>query len=184
MFAVKAARAAAQRKDAGEAKPAIERFLGSGLAELGDKLGPVLWQLPAGRRFDPDQFARFLDLLPPSLGRPAAPPRLGGGARKLWNDAAVALLRERGVARVILDKPGTAPWTGDHRRSRLSAAARDGGRGAGRLHAGGHSMRGPRKLKALAKPEGRRVFAYVISGAKHRAPAAAMALIERIAAAS
>ncbi len=67
VFSVKAARAAAQRKDAAEAKPAVERFLQSGLTELGDKLGAILWQLPAGRRFDADELARFLDLLPPSL---------------------------------------------------------------------------------------------------------------------
>ncbi len=36
------------------------------------------------------------------------------------------------------------------------------------------------RLKALATPKDRQVFAYVISGAKHRNPAAAMALIERM----
>jgi uncharacterized protein YecE (DUF72 family) len=183
VFAVKAARAAAQRKDADEAKPAIGRFLGSGLAELGDKLGPLLWQVPAGRRFDRDALARFLDLLPPALDGLPLRHALEAEHASFGSDEAVALLRERGIARVILDKPGTSPWRGitaGHVYLRLQGTVDE--EPAGYTQAALDEW--ARELMALAKPEGRRVFAYVISGAKRRAPAAAMALIERTATAS
>ncbi len=182
VFAVKAARSAAQRKDAAEAKPAIERFLGSGLAELGDKLGPILWQLPAGRRFDREQLARFLDLLPPALDGLELRHALEAEHASFGGDEAIALLRERGVARVILDKPGSAPWhgvTAGHVYLRLQGTVHEEPAGYRQAALDAWAAR----LRALAQPDRRPVFAYVISGAKHRAPAAAMALIERVSAA-
>ena len=111
VFAVKAARAAAQRTDAEEAKPAVARFLGSGLTELGDKLGPILWQLPARRRFNTDPLARFLDLLPAALDGLPLRHALEAEHESFLADASLALLRERRVALVMLDKPGVKPCT-------------------------------------------------------------------------
>src|SRR6476659_5672873 len=42
----------------------IKRFIESGLSELGDKLGPVLWQFAPFKRCDKDDFGKFLDHLP------------------------------------------------------------------------------------------------------------------------
>ena len=47
-----------------EAGESIERFIGQGITELGDKLGPILWQFMATKKFDPDDFGAFLKLLP------------------------------------------------------------------------------------------------------------------------
>jgi len=40
------------------------RFPDSGVLRLGAKLGPINWQLTPGKRFDPEDYARFLELLP------------------------------------------------------------------------------------------------------------------------
>lgn len=45
----------------------IEQFLSTGVYELGAKLGPVLWQLPAGVPYSADAFARFLEALPSAV---------------------------------------------------------------------------------------------------------------------
>ena len=43
VFAIKAHRSITNRRELGTAGEAIDRFLGSGLLQLGDKLGPILW---------------------------------------------------------------------------------------------------------------------------------------------
>src|SRR5690349_9666010 len=52
VFTVKAPRAATQRRVLAEAKASIEWFFASGIGELGDKLGPILWQFAPTKRFD------------------------------------------------------------------------------------------------------------------------------------
>src|SRR3954470_17004613 len=68
VFCVKAPRYATVRKVLGEAHEAIERFVGSGLAELGPKLGAILWQFAPTKRFDPEDCEAFLKLLPREIG--------------------------------------------------------------------------------------------------------------------
>ena len=54
-----------------EAGESIDRFIGSGLARLDHKLGPVLWQFAPTKKFDAEDFEAFLKLLPPEVeGRP------------------------------------------------------------------------------------------------------------------
>ncbi|MEA3039422.1 MAG: hypothetical protein QOE79_1935, partial [Sphingomonadales bacterium] len=67
-FAIKGSRFCSNRRVLGEAGEAIGRFFGQGLAELGDKLGPILWQFMTTKVFEPDDFAAFLALLPGSVG--------------------------------------------------------------------------------------------------------------------
>ncbi len=43
---------------------ALANFFASGLSCLGQKLGPILWQLPPNFKFDPLRIDQFLDLLP------------------------------------------------------------------------------------------------------------------------
>lgn len=179
VFAVKAPRAASQRKAPTEAKPAIERFLGSGLAELGEKLGPILWQLPSGRRFDRDQLAGFLDLLPSELHGLPLRHALEAEHESFSGEDAIHLFRQRGVARVIVDQPKAVPRaevTANHVYLRLKGTADE--EPAGYAPAALDAWAG--KLQAFAAAGPSRVFAYVIAGAKHRAPAAALALIERV----
>jgi len=62
-FAIKASRFCTNRRVLGEAEEAIERFCTQGFTELGEKLGPILWQFMPTKQFDPDDFGAFLQLL-------------------------------------------------------------------------------------------------------------------------
>lgn len=64
VFSLKAIRFATNRRVLGEAGESVMRFLASGISELGDKLGPILWQFAPTKKFDPDDFEAFLKLLP------------------------------------------------------------------------------------------------------------------------
>ncbi len=181
VFSVKAARGAAQRKDASEAAPAIERFLGSGLTELGPALGPILWQLPPGRRFDADALAAFLDLLPAERDGIALRHALEARHPSFSSDPALRLIEQRNVALVALDldpqAPGTEtgyPLTADFAYLRLQATRDEEPLGYAPEHLDAWAAR----LRALSRE--RPVYAYVISGAKHRAPAAAQELIHKL----
>src|SRR5690606_8917978 len=71
VFAVKGSSYVTNRKVLAEAGPSLERFFAQGLDELGDRLGPILWQLMGTKRFDADDIAAFFALLPRELsGRP------------------------------------------------------------------------------------------------------------------
>ena len=102
VFSLKASRYCTNRRDLGAAGESVERFLGGGMMELGPKLGPILWQFPHTRRFEPE-FAAFLDLLPPA--RDGVPLRHVIEARHptFADPAYVALLRERGIAHAVCD---------------------------------------------------------------------------------
>ncbi len=67
VFSLKGPRFATHRRELGEAGESIERFFTSGVLELGAKLGPVLWQFPGTKRFEPEDFGAFLALLPASI---------------------------------------------------------------------------------------------------------------------
>src|SRR5205823_7386022 len=64
VFSVKASRFATNRKVLREAGDSIKRFVGSGVLELGDRLGPLLWQFAPFKKFDEADFGGFLALLP------------------------------------------------------------------------------------------------------------------------
>lgn len=177
VFAVKAHRAAAQRTEPDDARPAIERFLASGLAELGPKLGPIVWQLPAGRKFDPERLPRFLDLLPPTLDGLPLRHVIEAVHPSFSQEAVRALLAERGIARAVVEKPDVAlddTPTAAHVYLRLERARDEEPLG----YPGAALDVWAERLKSFARQ--RDVFAYLISGAKHRNPAGAMALIERV----
>src|SRR6266436_1357205 len=67
VFSLKGPRFATHRRELGHAGESIERFFMSGVLELGAKLGPVLWQFPGTKRFEPEDFGAFLALLPASI---------------------------------------------------------------------------------------------------------------------
>jgi uncharacterized protein YecE (DUF72 family) len=64
ILALKGPRYAVNRRVLGEAGESVTRFLKSGISELGDRLGPLLWQFAPTKKFDADDFAAFLQLLP------------------------------------------------------------------------------------------------------------------------
>jgi uncharacterized protein YecE (DUF72 family) len=195
VFSVKGPRFATHRALLAEAGPSIDRFFGTGVLELGEKLGPVLWQLPPFKAFHPDDFAAFLALLPQSLnGRPirhaVEVPHKSFQAAEF-----VALMRKFSAAIALVDSdkhPMLADVTSDFLYLRLERTSETIATGypADGLAAWAERARiwakgdAPADLATQAAPAGskskRDVFIYMISGAKVRAPAAAMALIEAL----
>jgi uncharacterized protein YecE (DUF72 family) len=68
VFSLKANRFATHRRELASAGDSIARFVNSGIAELGDKLGPLLWQLMPTTPFRPDDLEAFVRLLPREVG--------------------------------------------------------------------------------------------------------------------
>ncbi|HWI14845.1 MAG TPA: DUF72 domain-containing protein [Burkholderiales bacterium] len=192
VFAVKAPRYATHRTVLADARAAIERFMASGVLDLGAKLGPILWQFAPTKRFDAADFERFLELLPraPSL-RHALEPRHAS----FMCEEFIALARQFRVATVYTDSekyPSYADLTSDFAYARLmrSEAAIATGYPARALDAwAGRALswaqgKQPDGLHTISKRkparEPRDVFIFMIDGAKERAPAAAQSLIGRL----
>jgi uncharacterized protein YecE (DUF72 family) len=195
VFAVKGPQFASHRRVLAEAGAAIERFFDSGVLELGRKLGPILWQMHPHKKFEPDDFAAFLALLPRQLdGRPVR------HAVEVRHQSFIApdfidLLRSFGAAATVVDSekhPLIADVTADFVYARLerTSAKVKSGYGADALAtwarraqawASGGVPDDVRTMtnRAPARTE-RDVFVYMISGAKVRNPAAAMALLDAL----
>lgn len=198
VFAVKASRYAVGRTKLADAGPSIERFFGSGVLDLGDKLGPILWQLAPFRRFDEGDLVAFLALLPRELDGRRIRHALEVRHPSFRDPQVLSLASSASVAIVFTDSekyPSIADLSADFvyaRLQRCSEAEPTGyppaelDRLADRLRtwaAGGEPTDLPKLgTPAVAEPtSGRRdCFVYVIDGAKVRAPAAAMALLQRL----
>jgi uncharacterized protein YecE (DUF72 family) len=197
MFSVKGPRLVTQQKVLAETGGFIKRFFASGLAELGPKLGPVLWQFAPFKPFDRDDFARFLDHLPGELDGLKLNHVVEARHKSFADPALVKLLRDAGIVASFTDAetwPNIADVTGDVIYARLQrgddklAAAYppkdlDAWAARARLWAKGDAPKDLPLVDAAhgadAKP--RDVFIYFIHEGKLRAPAAAAALIERLA---
>ena len=68
VFAMKASRFCTNRRVLAEAGELMARYVGQGLVELGDRLGPINWQFMATKKFDPEDIEAFLKLLPREVG--------------------------------------------------------------------------------------------------------------------
>ncbi len=195
VFALKASRFATNRRVLAEAGESIQRFIGSGIAELGLKLGPIVWQFAPTKRFDPPDFEAFVKLLPPSIAGLPLRHVLDVRHDSFATAEYVALARRHGCATVFTDSddhPSFADPTGTFIYTRLMRSdARlkagfepqvlDGYARCARAWRGGAEPQGlPRVAPPQAPGAARDVFMFFISGAKERAPAAAMALIERL----
>ena len=144
--------------------------------ELGVKLGPILWQFAPFKKFEPEDFAAFLALLPKDA-RHAVEVR----HESFVTPDFVTLARKAGVAIVLVESDKHPPIdeaTADFTYARLQKTTKDVETGytkpdLRRWTERARSWEGKGKRK-------RDVFIYLISGAKERAPAAAMALIEEL----
>ena len=196
VFSVKGPRLVTQQKVLGETGNFIKRFLASGLAELGDKLGPVLWQFAPFKKFEADDFARFLDHLPREIDGRKLNHVIEARHASFATPEFVKLMRETGTSVAFTDAetwPSIADITGDVIYARLQRGddtleaayepkALDAWAERAKLWAKGGV---PPDLplvdtarKHEAKP--RDTFVYFIHEGKLRAPAASMALIERL----
>jgi uncharacterized protein YecE (DUF72 family) len=64
VFSVKGGRFVTHMKKLRDVETPLANFFASGVLALGDKLGPVLWQLPPVLGYDPARLANFFALLP------------------------------------------------------------------------------------------------------------------------
>ena len=192
-FALKGSRYCSNRRLLGEGGEAIERFCGQGFTELGDKLGPILWQLMATKKFDPDDFGAFLKLLPQQVAGVRLSHAVEVRHESFRDPAFVAMARAANVAIVFGDGefPVFADLSGDFAYARLQDARSEEPTGyakseidrwatLARAWAAGESPAGLPYAADPAPAAPRDVYMFMINGAKERAPAAAMALIERL----
>jgi uncharacterized protein YecE (DUF72 family) len=177
-FAVKGSRYCVTRPKLADAAEGVGVYLAQGLAALGNKLGPILWMLAARRLFDADDIARFFDLLPRELDgiplRHAIEPRHESFRDERFFD----LCRKRDVAVVFGDDedfPCIDADTASFAYARLQCMKEDvpTGYSAARLD------RFAERARRWAD-DGRDVYMFMINGAKVKAPAAALALQERL----
>jgi uncharacterized protein YecE (DUF72 family) len=196
VFSVKGPRYAVNRRVLKEAGDSIKRFLDSGVTELGSRLGPLLWQFAATKKYDEADFGAFLELLPPALDgvklRHVVEPR----HPSFLTPAFIALLRRFQIPAVYAEHatyPAIPDPVGDFVYARLQQGqddiptaypekALDRWAERARAWAKGGA---PKDLELVdsamkAKAQPRDVFVYFIHEGKVRAPAAAMALIERL----
>lgn len=136
VFAVKGARFITHMKKLNDVETPLANFFASGVLALGDKLGPVLWQLPPNLGFDAGRLAAFFARLPRSTGEAAwlarrHDQRLEGRAfttavtdRRLRHALEVRhksfdtpafrdLLREHAISLVVADTAGRWPLMRD-----------------------------------------------------------------------
>lgn len=197
VFSVKGPRYAVNRRVLAEAGPSIETFLASGVTELGPKLGPLLWQLAPTKKFDPEDLAGFLALLPKSHNGVTLRHALEVRHPSFMEPEFIALLRRAKVAVVLADHekyPAIADVTSDFLYLRLQRgtddiatayASRDLKAWAKRCDnwASGATSSDAKDVvdpAGAAKRSARDVFVYFIHEGKVRAPAAAMAFMKEL----
>ncbi|MDF7777829.1 DUF72 domain-containing protein [Sphingomonas sp. AOB5] len=196
VYAVKASRFTTNRKVLAEAGESIAKFVGQGIVELGDKLGPILWQFMATKKFDAEDFGAFLKLLPDAHEGVKLRHAIQVRHESFHVPEFVAMCREAGAAIVFADSPqypAIADITGDFVYARLEAGEDENplcypepdiGKWAGvaKEWASGGQPEGLPYVTADAPPkQDRETFVFFISGGKVRAPAAAQELIKRVA---
>jgi uncharacterized protein YecE (DUF72 family) len=174
-FSIKGSRYVVTRPKLADAGEGIGNFLAQGLTALGDKLGPILWMLAARRKFDREDMAAFLELLPAEHDgvplRHVIEPR----HESFRDEAFFSLCRDHDVAIVYGDDdefPLLDADTADFRYARLQRMNEE--------VATGYDGKSLDRFAELVKGWGRDSYVFLINGAKVRAPAAALALQERL----
>jgi uncharacterized protein YecE (DUF72 family) len=196
VFSLKGNRFVTNRRVLGEAGESMMRFLESGVSELGEKLGPILWQFAPTKKFDPEDFGAFLDLLPQSQDGVRLRHAVEVRNPSFVVPEFVALLRQYNVAVVYADHanyPAIADVTGDFVYARLQTGhddnptcytpqALDKWAERTKVWAEGRVPSDlPRADPAASAPvKPRDVFVYFITEGKVHAPHGAMALMERV----
>ena len=136
VFSVKGPRFITHMKKLNDVATPLANFFASGVLALGDKLGPILWQLPPNLGFHPDRLSEFFDQLPRTT---AVAARLAEGHDERLTDRAwtvtdadrplrhalevrhstfetpafIELLRRHDVALVVADTAGKWPFLED-----------------------------------------------------------------------
>jgi uncharacterized protein YecE (DUF72 family) len=136
IFAVKGPRFITHMKKLRDVEAPVANFFASGVFNLRQKFGPILWQFPPNFRFERERMARFFDLLPHDTARALKVARKRDhrliGRSRLWIDANrplrhaveirhesfldtsfVDLLRDHNIALVVAETAKRWPLTHD-----------------------------------------------------------------------
>ena len=177
-FAIKGSRYVVTRPKLADAGEGIGNFLAQGLTSLDRKLGPILWMLAARRKFDRDDIAAFLKLLPAKHDgvplRHVIEPR----HETFRDESFFSLCRENDVAIVWGDDdefPLIEADTASFAYARLQRMREDLSTGYDHKALDAFANRARKWRK-----DGRDAYIFMINGAKVRAPAAALALQQRL----
>src|SRR3954452_16080932 len=175
-FAIKGSRYVLTRPRLADAGEGLGVYFAQGMAVLRDKLGPFVWMLAARRKFDREDIAAFLKLLPRKLDgvplRHVIEPR----HESFRDDRFFDLCRDHDVAVVFGDDdefPCIDADTASFAYARLQRMREE--------LATGYDPASLDSFAARAKNwrrDGRDSYVFMINGAKVRAPAAALALQE------
>lgn len=177
-FAVKGSRFCVMKSKLADVGEGLSGFFAQGFAALGSKLGPILWQFAERRKFDREDIAAFIDLLPEKLEgielRHVIEPR----HESFSDERFFELCRSRNIAIVHADSdqyPLIEADTADFTYARLQRMNED-------LETGYDEASIERFAKQAKKTRdaGRDAYIFMINGAKVRAPSAALALQERL----
>ncbi len=194
VFSAKAPKRIMASRTLAKTGPQIEDFVG-GIVELGDKLGPLVWQFEQGRKLEAGDFGEFLDLLPKKTGNRALRHVLDVRDPAFVDRDFLDSARKHGMATVFTDSPdypSFADVTADFVYARLmrtrssiatgypEAELREWAERAQRWAAGGEPDDLPKIGPAAGAAKPRDVFLYFISAAKERNPSAAMALLQQL----
>lgn len=181
LFSLKAHRLATHRRVLAEAGDSVARFVESGIAELKDKLGPIVWQFMPAKLFEPEDFEAFLALLPRAVDGRRLRHALDVRHASFATLAFLALARRYGCVPVCTDSekfPAIADAEAGFAYLRLMRGQADVSTGY-TPEAIARWAEGVRAWTGGARP--RDVFVYFINGAKERAPAGAMELLRQLA---
>jgi uncharacterized protein YecE (DUF72 family) len=177
-FAVKGSRYCVTRSKLAEGREGLEGFFAQGFSALGAKLGPMLWQFAPRRKFDRDDIAAFIDLLPHELDgrliRHAIEPR----DESFRDERFIDLCRARNIAVVLEDSddyPTIDADTADFAYARLQRMREDVPTGYDDA-----ALDGFAKRARQWQEDGRESYIFMINGSKVRAPNAAIALRQRL----
>jgi uncharacterized protein YecE (DUF72 family) len=173
VFALKAHRFTTHRKVLATAGEGIAHFIGSGISELGDKLGPIVWQFMPTKAFDAADTAAFLKLLPREVEGRALRHVLDVRHPSFATEAYLDLLRAHDCTTVYTDSekyPAIPHALSDLAYLRLMRCQADCATG----YPEGELARWARGAQEWVRQSGRhQAFVFFINGAKERAPAAA-----------
>jgi len=177
-FAIKGSRFCVTRSRLCEGAEGIGNFFAQGFAALGPKLGPILWQFAPRRKFDADDIGGFIDLLPEKVDGIALRHAIEPRHESFRDEKFFEICRNRNIAVVFEDSdeyPLIEADTADFTYARLQRMSEDVPSGYDDAALDGFATKARQWSGG-----GRDAYIFMINGAKVRAPAAALALQQRL----
>lgn len=174
-FSLKALQYTMRRKVLADSEEIVDKFLNQGFTALGDRLGPILWQFREGKRFEREDFARFLDLIPDRQDGVDLRHAIEVRDESFGDPAFLDLCRNRNFAVAFADStefPQIDEQTADFSYARLQQSEDACETGYALAAIDKWAKRG----RDWAR-NGRDAYILFIAGAKQHNPAAAQALI-------